>query len=114
MKVDHFIKYISPPDLLQDVAFGTKTFKLDSDERIIIPAVIRTLTPSRIINQYTSYYKQQEFDPASERSLFRILEICSASMQNPLHGLYNVTAEGTEAFDSVLNIMETLLENRVN
>ena len=46
MKVDHFINYISRPDLLQDVAFGTKTLKLDSGERIIIPAVIRTLIPS--------------------------------------------------------------------
>ena len=30
VKVDHFINYISRPDLLQDVAFGTKTLKLDS------------------------------------------------------------------------------------
>ena len=58
MKVDHFINYISRSDLLQDVAFGTKTLKLDSGERIIIPAVIRTLIPSRIISQYTSYCKQ--------------------------------------------------------
>ncbi|KAL9954343.1 hypothetical protein ACROYT_G041867 [Oculina patagonica] len=59
VKVDHFINYISRPDLLQDVAFGTKTLKLDSGERIVIPAVIRTLIPSRIIHQYTSYCKEQ-------------------------------------------------------
>ena len=93
MKVDHFINYISRPDLLQDVAFGTKTLKLDSGEHIIILAVIRTLIPSRITSQYTSYCKQQEFVPTSERSLFRILEICSASMQKSLHGLDNVTAD---------------------
>jgi len=40
VKVDHFINFISRPELLQDVAFGTKTLKLDSGERIIIPAVI--------------------------------------------------------------------------
>ena len=114
MKVEHFINYISRPDLLQDFEFGTKTLKLDSGEHIIIPAVIRTLIPSRITSQYTSYCKQQEFDPTSERSLFRILEICSASMQKSLHRLDNVTAEGTEAFDSVLTIMETLMENGVD
>ncbi|XP_022777782.1 uncharacterized protein LOC111319236 [Stylophora pistillata] len=53
-KVDHFISYISQPQLHQDVAFGTKTLKLDSGERITIPAVVRTLIPSRIIEQYTS------------------------------------------------------------
>ena len=111
VKVDHFINYISRPDLLQDVAFGTKTLKLDSGERIIIPAVIRTLIPSRIIEQYTSYCKQQEFEPASERSLFRMLEICSASMQKSLQGLDNITAEGSEAFDSLLSMTETLKEN---
>ena len=50
-----FISYILQPQLHQDVAFATKTLKLDSGERIIIPAVMRTLIPSRIIEQYTSY-----------------------------------------------------------
>ena len=45
-KVDHFIEYISRPEFVQDVAFGTKTLKLDSGEKIIIPAVIRTVIPS--------------------------------------------------------------------
>ena len=52
---DHFISYISQPQLHQDVAFGAKPLKLDSGERIIIPAVVRTLIPSRIIEQNTSY-----------------------------------------------------------
>ena len=47
-----FLDYISRPELLQDVAFGTKMSKLDSGERIIIPAVVRTLIPSRIIEKY--------------------------------------------------------------
>ena len=79
-KVDHFISYISQPQLHQDVAFGTKTLKLDSGERIIIPAVVRTLILSRIIEQYTSNCREQQFEPASTRCLFRMLEVCSASM----------------------------------
>ena len=106
-KVDHFISYISQPQLHQDVAFGTKTLKLDSGERIIIPAVVRTLIPSRIIEQYTSYCKEQQFEPASIRCLFRMLEVCSASMQRSLHGLDNITAEGTEAFDNLRAIIDT-------
>ena len=60
-KIDHFLDFISRPDMIQDVAFATKTMKLDSGERIIIPAVIRTVIPSQIIQQYTSYCKQQDF-----------------------------------------------------
>ena len=50
-KVDHFLDYLSRPELLQDVAFGTKTLKLDSGGGggegglYIIPAVVRTLIP---------------------------------------------------------------------
>ncbi|KAK3697376.1 hypothetical protein QZH41_011154 [Actinostola sp. cb2023] len=73
-KVEHFLDFISRPDMLQDVAFGTKTMKLDSGERIVIPAVIRTLIPSRIIEQYSAYCIQIDFEPASERSLFRMLD----------------------------------------
>ena len=55
-KVHHFLDYISRPELLQDVAFGTKTLKLDSGGGLsYIPAVVRTLIPSRIIQQYICY-----------------------------------------------------------
>ena len=111
-KVDHFLDFISRPELLQDVAFGTKTLRLDSaGERIVIPAAVRTLIPSRIIEQYTAYCKQQEFEPASERSLYRILDVCSASMQKSLQGLDNITAEGTQSIDSLVKIVENLVEN---
>ena len=83
-KVDHFLNFIAWPDLLQDVAFGTKNLKLDSGENIIILAVIRTLIPSHVIKQYAAYYKQQSFEAASDHSLFRILDVCSASKQKSL------------------------------
>ncbi|KAK3747904.1 hypothetical protein QZH41_010207, partial [Actinostola sp. cb2023] len=110
-KVDHFLDFISRPDLLQDVAFGTKTLKLDSGEHIIIPAVIRTLIPSRIIEQYTAHCKQEAFEPAGDRSLFRILDVCSASMQKSLQGLDNVSAAGTEAFQNLVAVVRALQEN---
>ena len=88
--------------------------KLDSGERIIIPAVIRTLIPSRIISQYMEYCREEGFLPASERSLYRMIEVCSASMQKSLHGLDNVTAKGTEAFDKISAIVESLAEHGIS
>ena len=110
-KVDHFLDFISRPDLLQDVAFGTKNLKLDSGEHIIIPAVIRTLIPSRIIEQYAAYCKEEAFEPAGERSLFRILDVFSAPMQKSLQGLDNFTAAGAQAFQNLEGVVHTLEEN---
>ena len=107
-KVDHFIDYISRPEFMQDVAFGTKTLKLDSGERLLIPAVIRTVIPSRIISQYLELCAIEEFVPAGERSLYRMIEVCSASMQKSLQGLDNTTSEGTEAFDDITFLLETI------
>ena len=83
------------------------TLKLDSGERIIILAVVWTLIPSRIIEQYTNYCREQQFEPASTRFLFRMLDIFSVLMQRSLHGLDNITAEGTEAFDNLRAIVNT-------
>ena len=96
------------------MAFGTKTLKLDSGEKIIIPAVIRTVIPSRIIRQYLDYFKQQEFEPASQSSLYRMIEVCSASMQKSLQGLDNTTAEGTNAFDHVFSMLEGLADQGIS
>ena len=91
------------------MAFGTKNLKLDSGEHIIIPAVIRTLILSRVIEQYAAYCKEEGFEP--ERSLFRILDICSASMQKSLPGLDNVTAAGAQAFQNLDGVVHTLEKN---
>ncbi|KXJ22171.1 hypothetical protein AC249_AIPGENE4203 [Exaiptasia diaphana] len=112
-QMDHFLDFVSRPEFLQDVAFGTKSMKLDSGERITIPAVVRTLIPTRIIEQYLSYCKQEEFQSAGERSLYRMLDVCSASMQKSLQGLDNVTAEGTEAIDTLIGLVQELPESGV-
>ena len=113
-KVDHFVEYISRPECIQDVAFGTKTLKLDSGERIVIPAVVRTVIPSRIISQYLAYCEEQEFEPATERSLYRMIEVCSASMQKSLQGLDNTTSEGADAFDQITSMLEKFVNQGID
>ena len=94
--------------------FGTTTIKLDSGEKIIIPAVIKTVIPSYIIRQYLDYCQEQEFQPASQRSLHRMIEVCSASMQRFLQGLDSTTAQGAEAFNQVLSMLERLVDQGIN
>ena len=49
-QTDHFHDFISQPAYLQGVAFGTRTLKLEDGSKIVIPAAIRTVIPSRIIS----------------------------------------------------------------
>ena len=107
-KVDDLLDFISRPDLFQDVAFGTNNLKLDSGKHIIIPAVIRTLIPSWIIEQYTASCNEEAFQPASERSLFRLFDVCSASIQKSIQGLDNFTAAGAQAFQSLDGVVTHL------
>lgn len=107
-QVQHFVDFISRPELVHDVAFGTKTLKLDSGDSIVIPAVVRTMIPSRIIDQYQSYCEQESFVRAGKRSLYRMIEVCAASQQKSLAGLDNTTAEGNEAIDNMAEIVTSL------
>lgn len=107
-QVHHFVDFVSRPEMVQDVAFGTKTLKLDSGESIVIPAVVRTMIPSRIIDQYFVYCEQASFQPAGRRSLYRIIEVCGASMQKSLAGLDNTSADGSDAIDSVVEMVDVL------
>ena len=72
--VDHFLDFISSPTFLQDVAYGTKTLKLSSGEKIEIPNVVRTVVASCLIQLYQSYCKEYEFAPLGQSTLFSIVK----------------------------------------
>ena len=44
-------------------------------------------------------------------SLYRILDLCSASMEKSLQGLDNFTAAGAQAFQNLESVVHTLEEN---
>ena len=84
VKISHFVNFIARPNFLQDVAYGSKELKLDSGEILTIPNVIRTMVPSRIVKQYISFCQETAFEPVSERTLYRVIEVCVASKQKSL------------------------------
>lgn len=110
VKTNHFVNFIARANFLQDVAYGTKELKLDSGEKITIPNVIRTMLPSRIIKQYVSYCQETAFEPASERTLYRIVDVCAASKQKSLQGLDYFLTEGAQAFESLESVINTFEE----
>ena len=111
VKVDHFIDFISTSLYLQDVAFGTRNLKMDDGRKITIPNAIRTVIPSRIIRQYQNYCSSNNFEPASESTLYRVLRVCSASQQKSLQGLDYYLTEGGRAFDTLSDMLTSLRDN---
>ena len=48
---------------------GKKNIKMESGETIDIPNVIRLMIPSRVVEQYDTFCKEQEFEPLSKLTL---------------------------------------------
>jgi len=90
-----------------------KKLKLDSGDKITIPNVIRTMVPSRAIKQYISYCQETDFKPASERTLYRIINVCAASKEKSLQGLDYFLMEGAQVFESLEHVAIVLKEGGV-
>ena len=55
VKVDHFLDFLSSPSVLRDVAYGTRTLKLQSGESLEIPNMVCTLTSSHLVRMYLNF-----------------------------------------------------------
>ena len=107
-KVRDFIEFISRSTFLQDVAFGTKQLNLSSGERTPIPAVVRTMSASKIVYLYLEECRDLGVEPLKERTCFRLLDVCSVSKQKSLQGLENTSTAGEKAFETIASIVEDL------
>ena len=106
-KVRDLIEF-SRSTFLQEVAFGTKTLKLSSGERMPIPSVVRAMTGSKIIYLYHEDCREHGVEPLKERACFRLLEVCSASKQKSLQVLDNTSTTGEEAFETIASIVQNI------
>jgi hypothetical protein len=73
-----------------------------------MPNVIRKVTRSTMIQQYLQYCSEENFEPLSRATLFRILDVRGASQRKSLAGLDNIAAEGSAGFERLLGIVDEL------
>ena len=107
-KLDHFMEFIPRPYFYQDVAFGSRTLKLESGEEMVMPNIVRTVARCTIINQYLDFCKEENFTPLSRATMWRILEVQEASQRKSLKGLDNTAADGAEGFEALYEIVDQL------
>lgn len=74
-KVTHFLEFIAAPHLLQDVAYGTRTMKLSTGEKLEVPNVVRTVMHSRIVQMYQAYCDEIEMECLGRSTLFELLRV---------------------------------------
>ena len=89
VKLDHFLSFVDQPYFYQDVAYGTRTLKLDSWDHLVIPNVIRIVGRSTMIEH---------------------LQVREASQRRSLQGLDNTAIGGAEGFEAMHEIVKELEE----
>ncbi|XP_076090297.1 uncharacterized protein LOC143062512 [Mytilus galloprovincialis] len=107
-QLDHFIDFITSGQIVKDQPFGEKTLKMETGEVIIIPTVIRSLTPSSIISQYVALCNEENVKPLGNSTLYKILDECSAVVRKSVEGLDNFIMEGCKGFDELDKVIKRL------
>ena len=107
-KLDHFLSFLTSSNVVQDLPCGEKTLVLSTKAEIKVPNVIRAIIPESIVKQYQSYCKETDFQPMSRSTLCRIMKVCSATVRKSLQGLDYVSADGAQAFDDLVEVVQKL------
>ena len=74
VKVDQFLHFLSSPSFLQDVAYGTRTLKLESGQSLEIPNMVRTVIFSHLVRMYLSFCVESNFELLRRSTLLNIIE----------------------------------------
>ncbi|CAC5362068.1 unnamed protein product [Mytilus coruscus] len=61
-KIESFVDFITPSEVIKDMAFGEKKMKLSSGKIIPPPNVIRCITPAAILRQYDQYCEENDIE----------------------------------------------------
>ena len=107
-KLEHFLSFVNQSYFYQDVPFGMRSVKLDSNQRMVMPNVVRTVGWSTMIEQYHQRCREEECQPLGRSTLYRILRVREASQRKSLQGLDNTAASGAEGFDTLSRVVDEL------
>ena len=61
-----------------------------------------------MVKQYLQFCEEEQFEPLSRATLFRVLEVREASQQKSLSGLDNIAADGSAGFERLDRLVDEL------
>ena len=109
-QIEHFIDFIISNYVCTDIPFGQRTLTVSDGTKLNVPDTIRYSNSSRIIMQYYKYTTElySGFSTLHESTLFKILAECKTSSRRAISGLNYFAANGSEAFDNLVEIVDGL------
>lgn len=115
-KLDHFLTFMMSSSIIQDLPFGEKKTEIvvwiwnkNSQRYTYIHSRADRKTIPQLLN-----WNGIQFTFESQYTQYRILNVCSASTRKSLQGLDYLSAEGTKAFEDIIEVTDTLGENFKN
>ena len=106
--VNHFLDFLQFSGVMKDVTSGTRTVKLTSGRKKIMPEVMRTLHKSEMVRQYIAVSEEKSYTTANGKpsvpTIQNMLNNCPASQHKSLSGLDNVAAEGSDSVTWLLKL----------
>ncbi|CAG2198657.1 unnamed protein product [Mytilus edulis] len=102
-QLDHFIDFITSGQIVKDQPFGEKTLKMETGELIIIPTVIRSLTPSSIISQYVALCNEENVKPLDNKLMVNNIIVKYKYTDVEIEGcnVYESSAPGNGKFETL-------------
>lgn len=97
-KCKHFIDFLFTSGLLQEVAYGTTSLKLDSGEKMTVSNTILNGIHERAVKEYITHCKEQNYDALGRSSLLLMLNKMKPHTRKKLTGVDSFVVEGVEAF----------------
>lgn len=84
--------------LLQEVAYGTTSLKLDSGEKITVSNTILNGIYEHAVKQYIIHCNEVNFDPLGRTTLLKMLHKMKPHIRKKLAGVDSFVVEGIDAF----------------
>jgi hypothetical protein len=103
-----FLLFITSDNYLQTSAYGSRKYKIKQEVSLVSADAIRLATDKQIFNDYKNHCIIEGLSYLSERTVYRILNKCSATKLRTLQGLDNIKTEGLRGFANVEKIINSL------
>ncbi len=118
-KIDYFVGFLTLPENLVSLPFGTRMLQLSTGDQLQVPSVIRVMAKTRTINTYYKYLQHVKEKDAhgneldlyqkyflSRSTLERIMDACVAGTRKTVLGLDSYTYLGVEGTDNFIDLID--------
>ncbi len=112
-KIQKFVGFVTLPENIVSLPYGTKQMKLTDGTKLTIPGIIKMTKDSRTIMKYYKFLKEiNEYDQyyIAPRTLHRILDVLAGSVRKTMQGLDSYSYNGKEGIKQLTNLVQRAKE----